>query len=408
MQAPEATGRSPRRWVILALVWLLYASNGIAIAYLSPLAEPVRDDLGISYTQMGFVLGVWQLVSIVTFYPLGSALDRFSVRRFLGIGIVLVLLSVVLRGLAVDFYTLLFTVAIYGIGGPIISVGAPKVVSLWFTGRERNLATGIYASAPVVGMIVALTTANSVVVPLTGSWRGASVVYGAVVLVAGALWLAFGRDAPKRQPEAAAAALRERPGRSGLASLFRVRNVAVALVLSIVAFLVQHGLGNWAPTLLHEKGTSLQAAGFLMAAATAVGGVGVFLVLAAARPGRRALAVAILLSVGAATVLAMPSLSGGSLVTMIALANAVSMPMIPVLTLILMETEGVGQVRLGAAVGLLFAAAEIGGFLGPLLLGVGRDVTGSLGTGLYVFGALMAASVGATLLFRERRQRSGN
>lgn len=394
--------------MILALVWLLYASNGIAIAYLSPLAEPVRDDLGISYTQMGFVLGVWQLVSIVTFYPLGSALDRFSVRRFLGIGIVLVLLSVVLRGLAVDFYTLLFTVAIYGIGGPIISVGAPKVVSLWFTGRERNLATGIYASAPVVGMIVALTTANSVVVPLTGSWRGASVVYGAVVLVAGALWLAFGRDAPKRQPEAAAAALRERPGRSGLASLFRVRNVAVALVLSIVAFLVQHGLGNWAPTLLHEKGTSLQAAGFLMAAATAVGGVGVFLVLAAARPGRRALAVAILLSVGAATVLAMPSLSGGSLVTMIALANAVSMPMIPVLTLILMETEGVGQVRLGAAVGLLFAAAEIGGFLGPLLLGVGRDVTGSLGTGLYVFGALMAASVGATLLFRERRQRSGN
>ncbi|MBM3947989.1 MAG: hypothetical protein FJ312_01865 [SAR202 cluster bacterium] len=61
---------------------------------------------------MGFVLGVWQLVSIVTFYPLEAALDRYSVRRFLSIGIVLVLLSVVLRGLAVDFYSLLFTMAI--------------------------------------------------------------------------------------------------------------------------------------------------------------------------------------------------------------------------------------------------------------------------------------------------------
>lgn len=82
--------------------------------------------------------------------------------------------------------------------------------------------------------------------------------------------------------------------------------------------------------------------------------------------------------------------------------------MIPVLTLILKETEGVGHMRLGAAAGLLFAAAEVGGFLGPLLLGVGQDATGSLGTGLYAFGALMAASVGATLLFHERRQWSGS
>jgi len=288
-------------------------------------------------------------------------------------------------------------------------VGAPKVVSLWFTGRERNFATGIYASAPVVGMIVALTTANSVVVPLTGSWRGASVVYGAFVFAAGALWFAFGRDAPKRQPEAAVVPQPQgRPGRSGLRSLFSIRNVAVALALSIVAFLVQHGLGNWAPTFLHEKGMSLETAGYMMAVATAVGGIGAFLVPAAARPGRRVLAMALLLSIGAATVLAMPALSGGPLVATLALANAVSMPMIPVLTLILKETEGVGHMRLGAAAGLLFAAAEVGGFLGPLLLGVGQDATGSLGTGLYAFGALMAASVGATLLFHERRQWSGS
>jgi len=35
---------------MLALVWLMYVSNGIAIAYLSPLAEPVRTDIDISYT----------------------------------------------------------------------------------------------------------------------------------------------------------------------------------------------------------------------------------------------------------------------------------------------------------------------------------------------------------------------
>lgn len=155
---------------MLGLAWLLYVCFGIVIGSIPPLVDPIRQDLDISYVQMGLVLGVWQLVYIGTASPLGALVDRLGIRRSLGVGIIVVWLSLVLRGLAVDFWTLAASVALFGLGGPIISIGAPKVVSVWFDGRERGTAAGIYATGPMVGGILALSTAAGVVVPLTGSW----------------------------------------------------------------------------------------------------------------------------------------------------------------------------------------------------------------------------------------------
>ena len=173
---------------MLGLVWAVYASFGIGVASIPPLVDPIIEDLGMSSSAMGFVLGGWQLVYIVTAYPMGMLVDRWGTRRALGVGIVVVWLSLVLRGLAVDFMTLFLAVGLFGIGGPLISIGAPKVVSQWFTGKERGLAAGIYATAPVSGMVLALSTAGSVVLSLTGSWRGISIVYGVLILFAMAAW----------------------------------------------------------------------------------------------------------------------------------------------------------------------------------------------------------------------------
>jgi len=74
-----------------------------------------------------------------------------------------------------------------------------------------------------------------------------------------------------------------------------------------------------------------------------------------------------------------------------------------VLTLVLLETPGVGVRRIGAAGGLFFAIAEIGGFAGPLMMGVVRDSTGSLAGGLWVVIAVAAATAVLPMLIRERR-----
>ena len=85
--------KNPFRWGMLSLVWLLYFSFGITSVTIAPLAVPIMNDLEISYAQMGFILGAWQLVYIFTAYPLGVFIDKLSLRNSLGIGILLIWFS---------------------------------------------------------------------------------------------------------------------------------------------------------------------------------------------------------------------------------------------------------------------------------------------------------------------------
>jgi nitrate/nitrite transporter NarK len=58
------------------------------------------------------------------------------------------------------------------------------------------------------------------------------------------------------------------------------------------------------------------------------------------------------------------------------------------------ELDGVGPALTGTAVGLVFAVGELGGFLGPFLVGSLFDLTGSYAPGLAVVaGACLVAVV---------------
>jgi MFS-type transporter involved in bile tolerance (Atg22 family) len=78
----------------------------------------------------------------------------------------------------------------------------------------------------------------------------------------------------------------------------------------------------------------------------------------------------------------------------------------PVIMLILMDAPQVGPERMGAAGGLYFTAGEVGGVLGPLLLGVAADLTGSFREGLFMLVGLSVALaiISFRLGFSLRRQ----
>ena len=364
------------RWVMLGLVWLLYFSFGITMASIAPLAVPIIDDLDMTYSQMGFVLGAWQLIYIVTAYPLGVVIDKMGTRKSLLIGVFLIWLSLILRGLVSDFSGLFLSVAIFGFGGPIISIGAPKVISLWFIGNERGFAAGLYSTGPVVGAAQAVATAASLVVPLTGSWRGISLIYGIVVMATIIMWFLFAKEAENDSKHETTSTIHI------LKNLINIRNVQVMLVLAIATFLLNHGLNNWLPTLLQEKSMTISQAGFWTAIATMAGVLGSVIIPSIARQGYRVIALGIIFLVASLTTFGLTIFTDMPLFVVLIVSGIVRAPMMPILTLILMETKGVGSANIGAAVGLFFAAAEIGGFGGPFLLGILRDFSGSMNTGL--------------------------
>ena len=124
--------------------------------------------------------------------PGGAWVARLGLRRALLLAAGLIGLSCMLRGLASGHLSLFLAVGVFGLGGPLVSVGAPKLIRLWFDGPERGLAMGLYITGPALGGITALSLTNSVMMPLfDGQWRQVLFVYGAAVLSSGLLWLAI-------------------------------------------------------------------------------------------------------------------------------------------------------------------------------------------------------------------------
>ena len=106
---------NPRyRWVVLAAVWLLYASFGLCMRSISPVVTPMLADLNMTYGEMGFILGSWQLVYIPVAIFAGFTIDRWGIRKSLFIGAVIIAFSEGLRYFATGFFTLLPLVLKHG------------------------------------------------------------------------------------------------------------------------------------------------------------------------------------------------------------------------------------------------------------------------------------------------------
>jgi cyanate permease len=369
-------------WTQLALGWLVYFSFGMVAMALVPLITLIRDDLAISYTEIGIVLGAWQLVYIGAAAPAGILIDRIGPKRALAIGAAIVALSGLLRVFAGGFAMLFAAVALFGLGGPIISSGLPKLIADWFTGTRRGMASGIYVTGSAAGAIFVLA------LTLVGSWRAALLFYAVVAALVTLTWMAFGRDSPGSTAERSGSA-----GGGPQGSYRQVIMQPAVLVIILVGFsgfLANHGLRSWLPQILETGGMPPALAGLMGALplVTGIFGSVVILPLAARRPGDRRLAAVALLVVIGVTIAAIMVTDGWLRVLIIAVEGFCASALIPLMLNTLMETPSVGARNMGAAAGLFFAVGEVGGSLGPFFVGLIADMTGS-----FMGGVLMLTAV---------------
>ena len=385
---------------MLALGWLAYCAFGMAVGSLAPLVSPIMHDLGLSSARMGLVLGAWQLVYVFTAIPLGVAVDRLGVRRAVALALVLIILSLVLRAAATSFWTLLAAVALFGVGGPVVSIGVPKIVAEWFPPRERGRAAGMYTTAPTIGAIVVLATAGGILLNLVGSWRLVMLVFAVAGGGALLLWTLCYRD-PVAPGGSAARPAPAVPVRGKWLVLLRARNMRLLLVLAVGTFAVNHGLNAWQPTYLQEAGFDLAAAGRWTAVGTLCGLLTALILPGLSHAGARRTALAMLLLTAALGLAGMMVQRAGLLLVASWVTAMARAPVLPLMMLLLMEQPGVGARHLGLGAGLLFAAAEIGGFGGPAILGAVRDLAGGLAPSMLAMAAVSLLMMAAVLHVRE-------
>ena len=242
------------RWLVLFGLWLIYVTFGMTTASLAPLVEPITRELGISHGSMGFVFGIWQIAYIVSAVPCGGLHDRIGVTRSLFLGGLIVAASALLRSLAFDYVSLCLAVVLFGIGGPIISTGSPKVVSGWFTGPERGFAMGVYVTGSACGTVLALSLTNSVLMPAFGQdWHRVLQLWSILGLASGLVWLGIAAHPLMRRKERMAAAEPRKPQRQVIGEIVRLPAVRVLLAMSVGTFIFNHSLNNWLPEILRGQ-----------------------------------------------------------------------------------------------------------------------------------------------------------
>jgi len=384
--------------VLLGALWMVYFSFGLAVFSMAPLVETIREDLNMSKGAMGTVLGAWPLVFLVAALPSGALVDRLGLRRSLGIATVLISVSALLRPVADSFIALFGSVAVFGLGGPLVSVGAPKLISVWFDDQERAMVMGITMTAPAIGGVLPLVTANSVLMPaFDQSWRATLLVYALITVGVIAIWLlaaaAAERVAPGADRDADPA-----PGFSGAWELLSRRAVQLMLVMALGMFFFNHALNGWLPTVIEDRGFSSSVAGYLAGAVTALSIVGALLgPRSIPESSRIAVMAAVFALFGMAIVLLTVDSRPATFVglAIIGLSKGLAVPMA---LLVMMQLPGVAQRNMGAAGGVFFTVGEAGGVTGPILFGVFSDLGGSTAGLVLLAGVAMATAVLAFLL----------
>lgn len=389
-QTPRRASKG--RWTLLAVGVLMYVAFGVISAAIAVVVTPVRTELNLTYSQMGIILGSWQLMYIVVALPLGLITDRFGLRRSLLFGAIAISLSAILRAYAVDFKSMLLAVGLFGVGGPVISVGLPKLVATCFDPGKRMLPTAIYITGSTLGAAFALAATNTLVVPVTGTWRSAYLVYGLFGLTIAFAWWLLGKDhadSADSDPEMGPSVTPTGSFYLYL-SVLREKSVFLVALIGLAGLMVDHGLNNWLPQILEAKTYSAVETGYL-ATVPRIGGIlggllaAQFVILTGSRYG-----VAAVILTSCSVGLTLVGLFTGAWELSLALfgLGVASAAVMPLMMAILMDLPQVGARRMGAAAGVYFAIGEVGGFGGPALLGFLYDATGTFGWGIAVLASI--------------------
>ncbi len=182
------------RWLILGLVHFAVFSFAVTLQMIPPVVGILVEELSMSYTQAGALMGLFTLPGIFLALPGGYFADRLG-PRIVGICSLILLFAGTMVMIPLKPLYLFLGRFLAGVGGSIIVIVAPQIITRRFLGKELGLAMGIFATAVPLGTIISFNLLG-----LAGkSWGILSVfiIAGALSLTALAAYMIAFRPAPE-------------------------------------------------------------------------------------------------------------------------------------------------------------------------------------------------------------------
>ena len=379
------------RWVALALMFVTRTSMGFQFQSIGSLAPLVVADLGLSYAQLGTLIGLYLLPGVVLALPGGLIGQRVGDRRAVVASLALMVVGGLLTAWSDSFAGAAAGRLVSGGGSVLMNILLIKITADWFAGREMATAMAVILTAWPVGLGLATAMLGSVATAT--SWRTAMVVAAVSAALGLIIMAVVFREAPVRAAPGARAALDRRD--LGLAITSGVAWGAFnASLVGVIAF---------GPAMLVARGLSLGQAGFEISLAIWVTIVSVPLGgVLSDRVGRPdVFSIGGALAAGA-LLLALPTMPWAAL-GLVLVGTLIGGPPGPLTSML---PRALAPERLATGLGVSYTAYYVVMAAAQPLAGWLRDLTGDPATPIRFAAAAMAATIAGVVAFRVIEHRA--
>ena len=144
------------RWYALGLLALINLLNYIDRNVIYALFEPIKRDLALTDSQLGWLGSAYIFVFSVAALPFGVLSDLRSRRAVIAGGVAVWSAFTFLSGLVNSFRQLFVCRAVVGVGEAAYGPAAASLVADYFPGRGRAVAMGILSSGIALGGVLGL------------------------------------------------------------------------------------------------------------------------------------------------------------------------------------------------------------------------------------------------------------
>jgi sugar phosphate permease len=242
--------------LVLFLTWLLFGMYYVNRFNYSPMIPLLKDDLGITNTQAGWLMALFFISYTIFQLPAGFLGDRFGPRKVLTWGAIISIAGNLIFSQATAFGILSLGQLVNGLGQSMGWTSSLKLIVSWFPRSRRATAIGFFATC--------VTAGSSFGIRLSGllgdhlGWRSSFIIPPVLLAMVALFFWMMAKDSPRERglpdfdDEIHLEKRIENDPRSRLSLVLTNRILwSVALVYFCFVY-VQFGCLVWIPSFLKE------------------------------------------------------------------------------------------------------------------------------------------------------------
>ena len=172
--APSAAATQAERqgWYLVFVLLLFYIFSFIDRQIISLMVEPIKRDLQVTDTQIGWLQGLAFAIFYTLFgVPIGWLADRYNRKKIIAVGVVIWSLMATMCGLAKNFTQLFLARIGVGVGEAALSPAAYSMITDAFPREKLGRAFSVYNMGISIGAGTALLVGGLVVAAVSGEGR---------------------------------------------------------------------------------------------------------------------------------------------------------------------------------------------------------------------------------------------